>query len=536
MAKETTTTSEAGPAVPSIAAIDIGSNAIRMAIAEILPDGRFELLEQLQRAVNFGQDTFRGGRLSEQTIRAAVAVLRDFRKLLDFYQVKQLRAVATSAVQEARNSDTFIDRVFMATGLDVEVISPSEVSRLTASAVQQSVMAVLGKKNQLAMIVEVGGGSTLLTLLNKGEISASQSIPLGSVRMQELFSIANESPQRVAEILQHQITHEISDIQKTLPINKIKTFIAIGGDARFAADQIGRADQEPDLMRVSRTRLKKLLERCETQSSDELTRTFGLPYATADTLKPALRVYLELLVATQTREMLVAQVSMRDGLLWDLVRRCSGIEDHSLDKGIIHSALTVALKYRVDLKHAKSVAQIAMTLFDALVDEHGLSIRQRLLLHIAALVHEVGDYIHTRAHHQHSFYILKHTELFGLTREEQSIVAHVARYHRRSCPKPSHGEYMALRRETRMVISKLAALLRLADALDVAHHQRSGDFRSRIQDQEFVIYLTGAADLALERRAVDMKGDLFEEVFGLKVRLEEVQLSLDEQRRAGAIK
>jgi len=517
--------------VQTVAAIDIGANSLRMVIAEVLSDGKIRVLDKLQRAVRLGQDTFRYGRLSGPTMRSAIAVLRDYRQVLDFFNVEQIRAVATSAVREASNSDTFLDRIFMATSLDIEVIVTSEESRLTVSAVREALSDSVAKDGSPALIADVGGGNTILTILHKGEIIEYHSLPLGSVRLQEVLSTTDEPPNRAAEILQQQISNEISNIQTTLPLKKIKRFIAVGGDVRFAARQIGKPTESSDLHTISRTKFDKFVQRCERYSTKDLAKRYGIPFADAETLNPALLVYKLLLQATRARETIVSQVTMRDGLLLDLIRRATGKEDPAISKGVIHSALAMTEKHRVDLNHAQNVAELSVQLFDKLQSEHGLGQRHRLLLRVAALVHEIGSFISNRAHHKHSYYLISNSEIFGLTRNETIAVAHVARYHRRSCPKPSHLEYMNLPRERRMVISKLAAILRVADALDASHTQQVHKIRCERREEAFVIYTTGVADLSLKRRAIVIKGDLFEDIYGLKVRLEDDGLSLQKPIR-----
>ena len=155
--------------------------------------------------------------------------------------------------------------------------------------------------------------------------------------------------------------------------------------------------------------------------------------------------------------MLVSHVSIRDGLLLELAREVTGQEDKALLNGVVHSAMAVAAKYRADLEHARTVAELCVCLFEQLQTEHGLRPREGLLLRVAALLHEVGGVVSNRAHHKHSYYLIVNAEIFGLTRDEITIVAHVARYHRRGVPKPSHVEYMMLPRKTRVVINKLAA-------------------------------------------------------------------------------
>jgi len=214
-------------------------------------------------------------------------------------------------------------------------------------------------------------------------------------------------------------------------------------------------------------------------------------------------------------------VSMRDGLLLELARSVTGQEDESLQIGVIHSAMAIAEKFRVDIEHAETVADMAMCLFDQLKEEHGLGSRHRLLLRVAGLVHEVGSVVSNRAHHKHSFYLISNSEVFGLTRDEIAVVAHIARYHRRSGPKPSHVEYMNLPRETRVVVNKLAAILRMADALASGHLRHSRDLRFEREQDELVLYVPGGIDLLLERRALATKGGMFEDIYGIKIRLEE---------------
>ena len=164
---------------------------------------------------------------------------------------------------------------------------------------------------------------------------------------------------------------------------------------------------------------------------------------------------------------------------------------------------------------------MATRLFDSLQGEHGLSERHRLLLEVAALMHEAGKFVATRAHHKHSYYVIANAEILGLSRSEIDVVAQVARYHRRSMPKTTHVEYTAMPRDQRMTVNKLAAILRVADALDKGHWQQVHAFQAEQHRQELVLYVQGAGDLGLERLALRTKSDLFEDVFGLKVRLEE---------------
>ena len=505
-----------------MAVIDIGSNSIRMAIGQMLPNGKLEVLERLRRAVRLGQDTFRTGRLRAETMRSALAILRDYRHVLNTYGISRIRAVATSAVREATNGDTFVDRIFMATGLDISVISVTEEGRLTVSAVRDAVgEKMLGRGK--ALVVEVGGGSTTLNLLDRGEIAVSQSLPTGSIRMQEMLATSAERADQAAKLIQQQIVSAISAFKSLLPLKSVQSFVAVGGDARWAAAQVGKPVGTNQLVAVGQDALDKLLDKCRFQMADELARAYKLPFTDAETITPALLVYQVLLKATRAKKMVVTEVSLRDGLLLDLSRSASGAQDELVRREVIQSAQMVAQKYRVDMRHAEQSRLLAVRLFDQLANEHRLGPRHRLLLEVAAILHEVGTFVSSRAHHKHSYYLIANSEILGVTPDELVMVANIARYHRRSRPKPSHPDYITLPRERRMIVNKLAALLRVADALDISRTQPISDFETRIDNNGLILSVRTGADLTLEHHSLDEKSDMFQDIYGLDVRLEETR-------------
>ena len=522
----------------TVGVIDIGSNSVRMVIAQVWRDGRLEALERVQRPVALGHDTFVSGRLSQQAMNTAIAILRDYKKLLATYAVTTLRAVATSAVREADNGDAFVDRVAMAVDIDLEVLDPTEESRLTVSALRETVGQgeTLDVGRGQTLIVDVGGGSTLLTLLGGGVITATESYAVGSVRLQEYLASTREPLERARELLRHRVASVADIVGRTMPLDNVQSLVAVGEDARFAAQHAGRP--VPSAKRVStvaREAFDRLVAECARQTPEQLASAYGLPFPNAVRLVPALLIYQGLLHATSVETMMVCSVSMRDGLLLDIVRRVTGEEDTELAESVVRSAKTVGEKYRVDSSHAAHVAELAVVLFDELQAEHGLTPRHRLLLRVAAALHEVGKFVSNRAHHKHCYYVIAHSEVYGLSRREIEIVAHVARYHRRSAPKKTHLEYMTLPREDRIAVNKLASLLRVADALDRGHQQHVGDLSFERRPAELVIYTGGGVDLTLERRAMAEKADLFEETYGVRARLEEAAAPVPDERRAGPV-
>lgn len=504
-----------------VAVIDIGTNAIRMVIAQVFDDGKIEVLERLQRPIRLGKDTFSRGRIGAQCMRSAVEILRNYQQIMQSYGVQKVRAVATSSLRDAANADNVLDRIFLACKLPVDVISIAEEGRLTVAAVREAVEAFPEVNRGKTLVVDVGGGSTILTILEEGEIINSVGWRLGSVRLLETLGLQSESPERVAEVLEQHIRIQVAMAKRTLPLAECDTFVAVGGDVRFAARVVGYPSRSEKLFIVEKDQFQKLIRRCARHTPEELSRQYNLPLTEAETLLPALMTYWELLCQTAAPHVIVSQVSMRDGLLLELARQTTGKEDTTLQEGIIHAALAMAQRYGVDLEHAQITADLAGRLFDTLRADHGLGPRERLLLRVAAILHEVGGFINVSAHHKHSYYIIAHSEIFGLTRTETQLVAHIARYHRRSPPKPSHLDYMALPRESRVIINKLAAILRVADALARGRIRQADQVEFHHDSEELAVTVRGVSNLVLEKKSVAAKSDMFEDVYGMKIRLEE---------------
>jgi exopolyphosphatase/guanosine-5'-triphosphate,3'-diphosphate pyrophosphatase len=515
----TATDDTAGPAPrPSVAArpvavIDVGASAVRLVIAEV-GRGRAPLvLEEASRGVPLGKDTFASGRIGAATIEAALKALDGFRRLMDGYLVADYRAVATSAVREAVNADTFLDRVLVRTGLRIEVIDGTEESRLTYLAVRERLRGHPALDGPHALLVEVGGGSADLTFLDRDRPKHSGVYPLGSIRMRQSLAAWHGGHDQRVRLLTRHINNVVGDIEGEMPLATARHMIAIGNDVRFAASRILET-QEDGVHEVPRESFLAFCATVERWDEETLVERYRLTQVDAETLVPALLVYRSLLLATAAPALTVPDVSLRAGLLVDLAREGDEPELADFSLQVLASAEALGEKYRYDAAHAHHVARLAGRLFDELQEEHGLKARDRLLLEVAALLHDIGVFVSLRAHHKHSQYLLSATEIFGLSGDDMALVSNVARYHRRGLPQKSHLPYMALDREDRVRVNKLAALLRLANALDAEHMQKVADLRVVRDADTWVLSVEGTGDLTMERLAATSRADLFVQVFG----------------------
>ena len=503
----------------TVAVIDVGSTSVRMDIAEIGGSGSVKKLQSSYQAVNLGKDVFTKGHIENTTTRECIEALKSFQKLIGEYAISPtaVHAVATSAVREASNQDNFLDRVLSATGFDVDVLEESEVNRYSFL----SIWPLLGQApftgRSTSFLIEAGSGSTELLIIRHGRVTLSSSFRLGSFRLREMLEEFKDSPTHVKEFVGNQTERAVGLIRRHVGEDAQLQMIAAGGDARFAASHIMAHKSLGALETFNTVKLSKFTDSILNVSVDELVRRFRLSYPDAETLAPALVIHTHIAEALGLKKIHVTSVSMRDGLLQEM----AGANPWSKDtrEQILHSAEAMGRKYGFDAPHARQVMALSGMLFSALHDLHRLDPKFELLLQVAATLHDIGLFVSSSNHHKHSMYLILNSEIFGLNSSDIRLVALTARYHRRALPAAVHDLYGDLPRSERMAVAKMAALLRLADALDRRHSQCIRRLEPRVEGDRVMLGVKGPADMTVESLAVKRKGDLFEQVFGLEPRL-----------------
>ncbi len=510
------------PAVPprTVAVIDVGTTSTRMVIAQIGEQGEPQILESLSRDINLGRDSFTAGSIQKSTIEECVEALRHFQRVLREYQIErpeQILAVATSAVREASNRQAFLDRLYIGAGIAVEIADEAEVSRLTYLSIERFLRSEPSLTNGRSLAFEVGGGSTELLAFRDGRVVFSHTYRLGSFRLRQMLEAYKAPVTRRRSIMENHIRLILNQMKNDFSLERPLTVLALGGDARFAAAQILGRRPPNGLSSVKLPALAKLTDEVLGLSVDDLAIKYKLTFPAAETLGPALLTLTLAARAFEVGHLLVPDASMRDGLLREI--NAQSRWDELFEEQMVQSALDLGRKYHFDEAHGQQVAALCRLLYDALAAEHRLSANYRLILTLAALLHELGNFISFRSHHKHSMYLILNSELFGLGKEDMMMVALIARYHRRAQPSPEHEGYNLLSRENRIIVSKLAAILRVADALERSHSQRISSLRCRIERGVLLVEVPGVDDLSLEQMALQQKGGMFESVYGMPVRL-----------------
>jgi exopolyphosphatase/guanosine-5'-triphosphate,3'-diphosphate pyrophosphatase len=498
-----------------VAAIDVGSNAIRFVVGEFVGPGHWVELEMQRVPVRLGHGVFLTGHLDARAMAAAVEAMASFRRAIDTLGVPRYRAVATSAVRESRNGGEFADAVRRETGIQLEAITGSEEARLVWIAVRHRVP--LGDLPWVT--VDLGGGSLEVSLVSSEGIHWSESHTMGTVRLLEDLGGPDAEPAEFRGLVKEYVnTLRFHD---HIEPGEIGGLIATGGNIETLALLAGVERDERGVSRLPVKRLRKLVKALGRMGVAERIETLQLREDRADVIFPAGLLYERVARLAGATEIVVPHVGVKDGVLLDVAEDLLGPGVHAsqLEQQAYVGALALGRRFQFDEKHARHVARLALSLFDQLEDLHALTEADRRILLVAAVLHDVGQFISYRKHHKHSLYLIYNSEVPNISGAELGLVALVARYHRRAEPKDEHFIYDNLGQPERLRVRRLASILRVADALDREHLQRVESARVVRGDDEVVVEVVGRGDLLLEQWALRKKAQMFQNVFGLEVRL-----------------
>jgi len=508
----------------SFAAIDVGSNALRLRIAEAekpregdgSPVADWKEIASQRIPVRLGHDVFLNAMLAPAAISSACEALRSFRDAMDAAKVDRYRAVATSAVREAKNGFLLVERAEREAGVVLEVIEGIEEARLIRRAVERR----FGKLDRPALLFDIGGGSTELSLVDRGHIEFSRSLAIGTVRLLEAF-LERDRPlgRRQTTLIKEYVDRVLGEAMPELQVvSTAQLLIGTGGNIETLAQLCPASD--PFGAAIDVERLRSMLPKLAALAPSARAVEYGLKPDRADVIVPAAHIVLRIAELCHASSVVAPDVGLKEGILEDLYAQHFARWDWSGEvEAVMEACLRLGRRYHFDEAHGQLVAHLATRLFDQLKQRHGLGRRERLILQAAALLHDVGDFVRYEGHHKHSYYIIEHSDLMGLTPMERTLVANVARYHRKSPPDVSHANFRDLDRDGKRTVRALAAILRVADALDREHLGKVQDLRLSLVNGSARIRLDSPPDVELEEWTVEHKASMFRDVFDLEVDL-----------------
>lgn len=500
------------------AAIDVGSHEIRLYIAELPERSLPRVVEKVRRTLSLGSDTYSTGEISQSLASECISILSGFTEKLSEYNVQKVHAVATSAFREAENSTFVVDQINRHTGISVQVLTNAEEKYFHTIALAELMPEFEELIRQGTMVVDIGSGSVQATAYDRGDFLFSQNMLLGSLRIRELLADLQRLTSDYAALLEEYISSDLDNYRSLEPKNmSYKHMVILCGDLPYIA-RIAAALKpgEPENNYLSKEAFELVYQRLLTDQPLGLTVDFDIPAENATLLLPTAMIIHKLFKFTGAPGFHMPSVSLSDGLLIDMAMRQADYRPkYDQTRDIISDCQQVASRFRIDPKHTEYVEKAALTIFDATTKLHRLGPRSRLLLQLAAILHDSGKYINMSRHDIRSYNIIMSLELIGLSLEERRIAAFTARFHSGYRALVTDSHFMELPEMERLQISKLSAILRLANALDTGHKQKIKDIEIQIDAQTMTLVVSSSRDIMLEQWSLARSGQLFRTVYGL---------------------
>jgi exopolyphosphatase/guanosine-5'-triphosphate,3'-diphosphate pyrophosphatase len=502
--------------MPTFAAIDIGSNSVRLKIAR-LQAGRLKKIHEDREVTRLGEGVFSGGQLSPESMSQTVRVLRRFNRAIQECGADSIKVVATAALRDARNSRTFLEWVRSTTGWTIEIISGLEEARL----IHLGIVSLGRMDASSVLLVDLGGGSCELTLSRDGHLRDTVSLPLGAVRLTGEF--LKHDPPRKSELkrLHEFVSREIWRIQDRIRAARVSSVIATSGTAAALvgmARYLSRPRKRGPEKYATREMMRRIVKQITQLPLEQRQKVPGIGPRRAEIICAGAVAYSELLERCHLPGFRYSELGLRDGILAQMAADYdrSTRSGRAIESERWESIKKAVERYRVDMKHALHVRDAALLLFSSLKSVHQLPAEYREWLSAAAMLYEVGDYVNRNGHHRHTYYIIANSEILGYTPQQRRIIGSIARYLGKSRPTPGDGPMSALNPEEQENVEKASVLLRIARALHMGRSQSVGKVAVGARSGKVTMKLTprGKASVDLEVWSIEKDRSYFREVFG----------------------
>ncbi len=508
-----------------IAAIDAGSNAVRLSVARAYSALDIEPIHTERYPLRLGESVFLLSRFSEEVIKKSVKAFRHLREVMDDFGVTRYRAVATSATREARNRNAFARTIKRKSRIVLEVISAAEESRLG----REAVLAALGPEALPRCILDLGGGSLEVSILQDHSVEQSAQLPAGTVRLMTTLNLPGVIRPAQAEQVRRYVRALLESKLIPRPNLGESIGVALGGNAETLAN-VAPGPREHGLQTIELPLLRARLPEILKRDVRERMKAYAVRHDRADVMGIAAITFITLGRYLNLRTFAVPGVGVREGLLQEIAREVfSRREPHRYNaaaRQLLTGTRSFARRMEYDQQHAEHVRELSILLFDQLQPLHHLPAQSRVLLEAGALLHDTGHRISHRGHHKHGEYLALNGDIPGLEGRDRVIVAALVRYHnRKSEPAGHHAAYSSLSNADKRITRRLSAILRVAEALDHSHRQRVLKLRASFQRGAAGLLVHARGDAAEDLRDASRSVKLFEKEFHVRLYFRQAQTS-----------
>lgn len=503
-------------AVTTFAAIDIGSYETSMKIFEFSKKVGFKELNHVRYRLELGRGAYFGGQLDMNMMDALCEILVDFKKMMKEFGAEDYRACATSVFRELKNPILIIEQIYQRTGIRVEVLSNAEQHFLgykSIAAIETGFKKMIQKGTA---ILDVGGGSLQVSLFDKDSLVTTQNLKIGSMRIRERLKELEKQNTHYDQLIEEFIRNDLTAFQRMhLKDRNIKNIILMGDlltDTIFKEELVDRI--------ITREEFNNRYENTVYKTEEVLAEELGMEAEYASLVIPTMVICKNFLDIFNAESVWAPGVSLLDGLAYDFGEKKKFIKSvHNFENDILVASRNIAKRYSSGKNHIQGTTDLALTIFDSMKKVHGMGQRERLLLQIAVQLHDCGKYISLGDVAECSYRIIMATEIIGLSTEERQIIASAVRYNTTEFVyyDEKRDDGSGLDRNRYVLVAKLTAILRLANAMDRSHYQKVQGLRAVLKDRELQLIIDSSRDVSLELGLLKEKVKFFEEVFGIRL-------------------
>ncbi len=494
-----------------IGIIELASNCLRLKIGERSQKG-VKVIESISYPLALGRDTFHNGRISFESQDKAADIIKGFLAVSKDYGVTEIYAVATTAVREAKNKDYILDQLKLKTGIALNVIDESQekiyINKIVYSNLDED-------KKDSTLLVHLGSGNINIFIVQKGEIIRTLNIKLGALRISELFDDTIENSADYVQIIKEYL-HPFTDSISAFIGDKANNFILTGNETDTISEMCSSKKKGKSNI-ISRDAFQKLYSSIKNKTPAIIADEFNLSPENAEIFLPTIIVVSRLLKYTTAKNIISPIYTLGDALLFSYLYP---VEEKRFSrqyaKFSINSSIAIAERFDCDTAHIERVSSTAIKIFDRMKKIHGMGERERILLHIAAILQDIGKTISIKNHNELSYHMIRGLDIVGINEDDRNIIATAVLYHNSLTPNEEDEEYCSLPIDERVTVSKISALLKLANAVHSSHNPKFEDINVRLSGKELIITASTYKNINLEKWNFKSKSKLFEDVYGIK--------------------
>ncbi len=501
------------------AAMDVGSFEISMKIFELGAKGPKQL-DHVRRRLALGNDSYNTKKISYEHMEELFRILKEFRQIMKSYNVTEYRAYGTSALRETENTSLLLDQILNRSGIALTVLSNSEQRFLDYKAIASNGERFQKGINGGAAIVDIGGGSIQISLFEKGQLVTTQSLKLGVLRINERLRKMQPKATQLEEVLDEMLGSQLKVFKKMYMKDRTIERIILMDD--YLSPVISRQTKKDD--DISMEKFLSVSAGLSEMGREEIADTLEIAEENVDLLKISVAIIKRIIPEMNAKLLWVPRAALCDGIVYEyLEEKKLGPAMRDFEQDIISSARAISKRYMGSKKRGEALEYLAVSIFDGMDGIHGMNERHRLLLRLATILHDCGKFINMTNVGACSYAIIMNTEIIGLSHTEREMLAYVVKF--------NHDEfeyYDELSAHTRfdensyMIIAKLTAILRIANALDKSQKQKIRHMKVVQNEDRLMLLLETGEDLLFEEERFSLRADFFKEIFGLKPMIKRV--------------